>query len=261
MKFYLFLFTAAAVLPPTLAIFLAYIPWDVPNGEVKHVTFPMNIANAPHERGYYFSQYYILTGQKAGNYIGLQPRPDAGPGRSIVHGTFSTFVPGSTVNDKDHCKPGADGSPDGVSCAVDFEGTYANTYNLEVLNTEGTTWNGTAVDTVTGRRIHIGSYTLPAGTGTTLQWHIGFVEYFPSPPPPCDKLPYTSVMFGVPTTDAGKGSLKNPYEVGPCKGEDSFRSTRTPDGGVDISAGFPAKVANVHFLDQHDGYSDISNGM
>jgi hypothetical protein len=257
MKIYLLLLTAAAVLPPTLAMFVAYLPWDVPKDDVTHVTFPMNIANAPHERGYYFSQYYILTGQDKGNYIGLLPRPDAGPGMSVIRAAFSTFVPGSTTNDDDYCSPGADGGP-GISCAVDFDGTYAHTYNLEVRNTQGTTWNGTAVDTATGRRIHIGSYTLPAGTGTTLQWHTGFVEYFVSTPP-CSDLPYTSVVFGVPTTDAGVGSLRDPTEQGACAGKDNFQFKRTAENGIEISAGFPANVVNMRF--QHEGYSGIGNGM
>ena len=124
MKIYLFLLTAAAVLPPTLAMDVAYIPWDVPKNDVAHVIFPMNMANTPHEDGYYFSQYFTFTGQtKAATLV---PRYDAGPGMSIIHAVFSTFVPGSTTIDYEYCHPGADGGPD-VSCAINFGGTYANT--------------------------------------------------------------------------------------------------------------------------------------
>lgn len=234
MKIYQFLF-AAAVLQPTLAIFLGYVPWDVPNNDVKHITFPMSIADAPHQTGYYFMQYWILAGHNTGNYIGLQPRPDSSPGNSVIHGTFSTFVPGSTINDPTHCHDGADGGP-GVSCAVDFAGTYAHTYNLEVSNTQGTTWNGTAVDTVTGERIFIGSFNLPAGSGTTIAWHTASVEYYVSTPA-CNAFPHTSVVFGVPKTDAGVGTLGEPYEVGACAGKDNFQWTRNGDGGVQITAG------------------------
>ena len=262
MKIY-FLLLIAAGLSPTLAIFIAYLPWYVPENDVKHVTFPMNIANAPHEYGYYFAQFYILTGQEKGSYIGLLPRTDAGPGMSVIRAAFSTFVPNSTTNDNDYCHIGADGGP-GITCAVDFDGTYAHTYNLEVRNTQGTTWNGTAVDTVTGRRIHIGSYTLPAGTGTTLEWRTGFVEYFPWPLPvardwKCSDLPHTSVVFGVPSTDAGVGGLLKPAEHTPCDGQDNFKYNMTPDNGFDISLGFPGKVGKVRF--QHEGYSEIGNGM
>ena len=162
---------------------------------------------------------------------------------------------GSTTKDA-NCHLGADGGP-GVSCAVDFNGTYAHTYNLDVRNTEGSTWTGTAIDTVTGIGTHIGTFTLPKG-GTTLAWQIGFVEYF-FPTPPCNQLPYTSVVFGVPTTDAGVGRLDDPYEVGDCAGQDNFRFSRTADNGLDISAGFLAKAINVHTQPKEE--YRIGNGL
>ena len=63
----------------------------------------------------------------------------------------------------------------------------------------------------------------------------------------------------MPTTDAGVGHLLDPYEGGACRWQDNFNYTRTVDGGLDMSVGFHAMMANVHF--QHEGYSDIGNGM
>ena len=230
MKLLLFLLTAAAALPSTIAIFLTYVPWDVPNNDVKHVTFPMNIANTPKKRGYYFAQYFLLTGQEEGTYIGLQPQDDG-----TIRAVFSSFAKGATADDA-NCHDGSDGGP-GVTCAVVFDGTHANTYNLEVRNIVGTTWNGTVIDTVTGRSMHIGTFALPTGTGLGLRWHMGFVQYLKSAPL-CSELPYTSVVFGVPTTDAGVGSLKDPYEVGDCMRQDNFSFT-TADNGVAITVGSP----------------------
>ena len=246
MKILFFLLTAAAVLPSTLGIFLSYVPWSVPNNDVKsHVVFPMNIANAPKKRGYYFMQYFTFTGQVNGSYIGLQPQDDGS-----IRAAFSTFMDKSTTSDA-NCHLGADYGP-GVTCGVIFKGSYANTYDLDVRNTGGTTWTGTVIDTVTRVSTHIGTWTLPSGGGTTLAWHIGAVEYFKSPIPACDKMPYTSVVFGVPRTDAGVGSVKDPYEVGACKGKDNFKFTRTADLGVEISVGFTAKETNFHSQPEED---------
>ena len=260
MKFYHFLLTAAAVLPPTIATFNAYLLWDVPKGDVKNLTFPMNIANAPHDWGYNFAQQYQFSGQDfdESNRIDLQPCPDASSGKSMIQATFSTFTPGSSTDDKVHCTSEADSSP-GVRCSVEFEGTYDHTYNLTVRNTQDTTWIGTVVDTVTKREIHIGSYTLPAGTGNTLKFGSGYVSYWTWPPVPCNNLPYMSVVFGVPTTDAGVATLQDPWEMGTCEHHANFKFTRTLDDGLEISAGFSSKVANVRF--QHEGYSDIGNSM
>ena len=241
------------MLTELVAVF-AFIPWSVPNNNLTHITLPINIANAPHEYTYAFAQGFVLKGQPdADIYTALLPQPDAGPGISVIRAVFEVYLDaaGSTTVD-DNCTP----HDRGVTCAVNFDGTYDNTYNLEVRNTEGTTWNGMAIDTVTRRRIHIGSFTLPVGTGTTLTSGRGMLVFEGQgggPPwPHCDEFPHSSVVFGVPATDAGVGSLRDPEEE-TCKGEDNFKFQRTPDGGIETSIGFP-KAANICF--QHEeGYS------
>lgn len=128
-----------------------------------------------------------------------------------------------------------------MSCSVEFSGPYSE-YRLEIRNTQGTTWTGTAVDAITGRRVHIGSYTLPAGTKGISKSEQGFVEYYPwnSGTHTCRSLPHTSMVFGVPTTSttgAGPGSLGNAYEYGDCVGRVAFKSQRTLQG-VHVSVGF-----------------------
>jgi len=217
---------------------VALLPWRITGispSPLTDITFPINVANAPHKHGYYFAQQFNFSGQGIG-YTGLQPQYDASNGTSFIRAVFSTFINGSTLNDPDHCTPGADGGP-GVSCAAIFTGTYANTYNLEVRNTEGTTWNGTAIDTVTGRRIHIGSYTLPVGTEGIQHYEFGFVEYFLWTST-CQDLPYTSVVFGEPsTTVGGVGDLHDPLPQGDCTGKDNLQFKKSAQG-IEISAGF-----------------------
>ena len=254
MKLLPFLLRAAAVLPSTLAISLAYVPWDVPNNDIKHVIFPMNIAKAPHQRGYYFVQYFILNGQVSGSYIGLQPQDDG-----TIRAAFSTFINGSTTSDG-NCRRGAKSR--GVNCLVDFRGTYAHTYNLDVRNSEGSTWTGTVIDTVTGISTHIGTFTLLSGSETTLAWHRGLVVYLLPSTDPSTELPNTSVKFGVPKTDAGVGILKDPYEAAAFAGHDNFKFTRTADNEVDISVGSPASLkATFRSQTQPEEDYGIANGL
>ncbi|KAF5856082.1 hypothetical protein ETB97_007882 [Aspergillus alliaceus] len=212
---------------------------NIPSTGLKDITFPISIANAPHKEGFYFAQQYAFNGVSDIGYTGLQPRPDAN-GASIIHAVFSSFIPGSTSNDA-NCHDGADGGA-GVSCAVEIEASYANTYHLAVKNTQGTTWTGTLVDTTSNTETHIGEYTLPSGTGGIKKSQVGFVEYYPwnsAGGHTCDSLPYTNATFGTPTsTESGvQGTVSKPYEYGDCVGKVRF-DVQEVDGGYEVSVGF-----------------------
>lgn len=211
---------------------------DIPSTGLTDITFPISMPNATHESGYYFAQQFNFKGQSNVGYTGLQPGPDSNS-EPVVHGVFSSFISGTTTNDG-NCHYGADGGP-GVSCAVDIEATYEHGYLLKIQNTEGTTWTGTLVDAVTGAETHIGSYTLPAGSGGIQGSQVGFVEYYPWNRPgvhSCSALPWTSVTFGAPSTSDGKsGSLGKPYEYGDCVGQADF-STVQSGTGYEVSIGF-----------------------
>ncbi|KAF3386890.1 hypothetical protein F1880_001179 [Penicillium rolfsii] len=210
---------------------------NVPSNGLTDISFPISMPNAPHKSGYYFAQQFNFNGQSDVGYTGLQPRPDAN-GKSIIHGVFSSFIDGTTTTDA-NCSVGADGGP-GVSCAVDVQATYDHGYLLEVQNTGGTTWTGTLVDSVSGTRTHIGSYTLPSGTGGIKGSQVGFVEYYPwnAGSHACGDLPKTSVTFGAPISTTGKsGSLDQPYEYGDCVGQVGF-STMQSGTGYEVTVGF-----------------------
>jgi hypothetical protein len=210
---------------------------DVPSTGLKDITFPISMPDATHASGYYYAQQFNFNGQSDVGYTGLQPRPDSGS-QSVVHGVFSSFISGTTTNDS-NCSDGADGGS-GVSCSVDVDATYADGYLLRIQNTEGTTWTGTLVDAVTGTETHIGSYTLPSGSGGIEGSQVGFVEYYPwnSGTHSCGALPKTSVTFGAPTTSSGNsGSLGKPYEYGDCVGQVDF-STQQSGSSYEVSVGF-----------------------
>jgi hypothetical protein len=126
---------------------------------------------------------------------------------------------------------------------VEFSAPYEDAYQLVVRNTVGTTWDGSVVDATTGKSVHIGSWTLPVGTGGIKGSQVGFIEYClwnDGKNHPCSTLPFTSMTFGVPTTtmSGATGSLGDAYEYGNCVGQVAFESHRTSDQGVEVSVGF-----------------------
>ncbi|THC97573.1 hypothetical protein EYZ11_002928 [Aspergillus tanneri] len=227
---------------PIIAQALVGIDWSVTNAPsvgLKDISFPMNIANAPHEEGYYFAQQFGFHGVSDVGYTGLQPRPDSN-GRSIIHAVFSSFIDGTTTTDS-NCHDGADGGS-GVSCSIEIPAPYGHAYNLVVKNTLGTTWTGTLVDASNKESYHIGTYSLPAGTGGIKDKQVGFIEYYPwngQPSHTCGSLPWTDVAFGNPTTTAQGVSAKvgKPYEYGDCVGKVNFK-VQEINGWYDAAVGF-----------------------
>jgi hypothetical protein len=213
---------------------------DVPDAGLQDITFPFNMAKAPHVTGYYFAQQYSFVNVDQIGYTGLQPREDK-DGQSIVHGVFSSFQ-GGTTSDHPNCSEGADGGP-GVSCAVEIVGDYSHTYHCVVENIGDTTWRGSLVDTVTGESVVIGLWSLPAGAGGIQASQGGFVEYYPwndGKEHGCETLPWTEATFGSPfssTKSAGNGSITSVYEYGGCEGKAGFSKEETSDGW-DIKVGF-----------------------
>lgn len=236
------------VLLPSLVSANIGISWsiaDVPSSGLKDITFPIAMPNVKHETGLYFAQQYGFVGADSVGYTGLQPRPD-GPSGSVVHAVFSSFIAGTTSTDTEYCSDGADGGA-GVSCAVEITAPYSHTYNLVVENTHGTTWTGTLVDAVLGNSTHIGTYTLPAGTGGIQSSQVGFLEYYlfnvanADKNGECGTMPRADVTFGPPTTttsDSGVGELGEPWAYGGCEEESNFKSTPVEGGAYRVTVGF-----------------------
>ncbi|KAJ7628042.1 hypothetical protein DFH06DRAFT_1338868 [Mycena polygramma] len=192
-----------------LSAFLAIVPCakalvgtfysvtNVPDTGLTDITFPLTIVEADHFAGYYFAQDFTFINSGRG-YTGLQPRPDAEDGTPILHGVFSSFIDGTTTTDA-NCVTGADNGP-GVSCSAEWNGVYGRTYNLEVKRNGSSLWVGTAIDTVTRQRMHIGSWTLPASAEGIQGGEEGFVEWYPwnsyQPPNHCALLPYQNTSSG-----------------------------------------------------------------
>ncbi|KAJ6556859.1 hypothetical protein DFH09DRAFT_1489426, partial [Mycena vulgaris] len=217
------------------------VSWSVTNtpaGGLPDITFPLTIVEADHIVGYHFGQQFSFVTSGIA-YIGLHPRPDSS-GKPVVRGIFSNYIPDSTTSDK-NCHRSADGGAAGdvaVLCAVDWAGVYNRTYDLEVISGENQTWIGTVIDTVTGARTHIGSFTLTR-PGGGIGNQAGFVEWYPWISDHCARLPYQKTIFGNPrTTHAGSvGVQKLPSQDGDCTGKANFHAERVV-GGVVNSCGF-----------------------
>ncbi|KAF9461684.1 hypothetical protein BDZ94DRAFT_1263095 [Collybia nuda] len=228
-------FAVVASLMPTLTMGFVSAPWVIPNipkNGLQDIIFPFSIADAPHKEGFYFRQQFAFNGRAEPAYTGLQPRPDDANGKPIINAALASFMPGTTSADS-NCLPANDGRP-GVRCSVDFSGPYDHVYNIEVRNTKGTTWNGTLVDAVTGQRVHVGSFTLPAGTGGIVGARDGFIEYFKwADGMTCAELPKTTIVFGTPKTmthGAGAGSVGTAFDYGDCLGVSGFKEQKTALG-------------------------------
>ncbi|MFC9328629.1 DUF3472 domain-containing protein [Kitasatospora sp. NPDC057015] len=214
------------------------IGWSIPKtpaAGLTNITFPMTVNPATlRANGTYFAQQYDFA--HAFGYTGLQPRADLN-GHQRLRAVFSTFTGGSTSTDP-NCHNGADGGA-GVSCGAEFDTVYGHTYNVTVAKTGTDTWTGTATDTVTGTANHIGSWTLPAGSGNLQSGQAGFVEYYEGSPT-CAELPSTDVLFGAPTsTDSGglTGSSTISHEYSGCIGQANYHATAV-GGGAHITRGW-----------------------
>jgi hypothetical protein len=217
----------------------ALLSWsipDVPEAGLTNLTFPITI-NEGTERveGTYFAQVFGFTDADEVGYTGLQPRADQ-DGRQRLHAVFSSFIAGTASSDP-NCREGADEGP-GVSCASDFDGIYGHEYAITVEQTGADTWSGTALDTVTGASSHIGTYTLPAGSGSLKGSQNGFVEYY-LPVPSCDQVQAVDVLLGAPTTTDAGGLAGSTWPDGEwrtesCHGE---YTTDTVDGSAHVTRG------------------------
>jgi len=235
------------------------VSWDIHNflgnypsgGRLTDITFRFIVHNETlHARGTYFAQqFYFDTPEENGGiaYTGVQPQPDK-KGRQYLKAIFSTFIANSTSTDK-RCSYGADGGP-GVSCYAIVPATYGYTYKILVHKIAAHTWSGEIEEKETGRKIHIGSWTLPEYVGDIKNSGVGFNEYylFYKPGYPqfsttsCDKLAKTSVIFGpVSTTNygGGVGNIHSPYEYNTkeCLGNKSQYSSRVVKDNVELPGG------------------------
>ncbi|KAG6056656.1 hypothetical protein E4U17_002050 [Claviceps sp. LM77 group G4] len=211
-----------------------------PKGGLRDITFPFRMEGATHKEGYFFAQQFSFQGLHSESVCGVKTLPNVGAGRSVIRAVFSTYQPGATTEDS-NCRDGVDGGP-GVSCTMDFYGDYSAIFDIVIENVGGTTWNATAMNTSTGREIHVGSWTLPSSAGGIESKQYGFVEYTPwnSGRHFCDNLPRTAATMYNPfsrTRGAGTGILNAPYEYLDCVKYMGF-STAKVANGYHIQCGF-----------------------
>lgn len=213
--------------------------WDIPGAPssgLRDLTVPMTIhEGSAREDGTYVSAQFAFTGISSGGYMGLQPRADEN-GHARLHGVFSSFIPGTTSTDS-QCTDGADGGA-GVSCANDVDAVAGRTYDLRIERTGANTWTGTMIDTLTGAEQHIGTFTLPAGSGNLTGSSTGFVENYWNYSGTCEGIQRIDTTIGRPTTSSGLvGSASAPHEYGECTGQANYAAS-AQNGTLRISRGW-----------------------
>ncbi|XWX01300.1 hypothetical protein V2A60_009327 [Cordyceps javanica] len=224
-------------------IHLGWEATNVPDSGLEDITFPMAMPNAPREEGYYFEQAVAFENVPEGMdptlviYTGLQPRPDKN-GKSIVHAAFSSFFPGTTTSDS-NCYDTADGGP-GVSCAIDVQSSYEDTYHLHIKVANQTSYIGTLINHSSGKRWPMGSFDLPTGVSGMKggDW-LGFMEYYFTTIGDCSKYPDTAAIFGNPftSTTGVNMSLTYPYKDNACDDTMPWHVTEIDQSTLEITIG------------------------
>lgn len=147
-------------------------------------------------------------------YLGLQQHTGVGS-RSA---RFSVW--NSTAARGPHCEPfGNEGV--GMTCFRPYPFVENHAYTLRVERLEhdgvGPWWGAHVIDGETGVATHLGDIRAPDGTGD-LRSAVSFDEYF-GPAVPCDRVPHSSVAFGLPTINRGGGRATFAgTQVGSCSG-------------------------------------------
>ncbi|KAJ7181313.1 hypothetical protein C8R43DRAFT_1116694 [Mycena crocata] len=108
---------------------------------------------------------------------------------------------------------------------------YGRTYGFEVVLQGEGTWIGTAVDSVSGERVHIEAYTLPEGVCNIESSQEGFVEWY--------LWNVEKAIFGAPSTssEGSVGMQELAYEYHDCAGKVAFDTALLRDGVV-VETGF-----------------------
>lgn len=212
--------------------------WSIPNAPadgLTQVAFPTTLnPSTGHVAGNYAAWIFEFT-KSGGAYTGLMPVPNEN-GQTRIHAAYSSFIAGTTSNDP-NCSNGADGGP-GVSCGMNFDGTYGRNYVITVARVGQDTWEGTVWDTVTGAGYHIGTFKVPAGSGNLRSSQVGFIENWSAQS--CAAVPKIDASLGRPqSAQAGLiGDVGGAFEYGACGGEENYSAVTTADG-VRIQRGQP----------------------
>lgn len=208
----------------------AYVDWSIPNAPkngLTNITFPItvNIDTTQSWNTYYAQQFGFTNVPNSSpdnplfpsiGYTGIIPLEQR-LGHQRLSAKFSSFI-AETKSSDPNCTDGIDGGP-GLDCIVSFDGVYGHTYDLTVAQDGTDTWTGSALDTTTGISTHIGTYTLPKGSGKLGNAEAGFVEYF-THSESCLSMPAVDVVFGAPrSTDAG--GLSGSTQLGDYQPEDA----------------------------------------
>ncbi|RCI14859.1 hypothetical protein L249_6724 [Ophiocordyceps polyrhachis-furcata BCC 54312] len=212
---------------------------DAPQG-LRDVVFSYDLSEADFEYSWqYGAAFWFGNAREDVAYIAIQPYPN------YIRASFYFFTPGTTtrfprdLDESGNWKPGCIMSADGVagvSCHNFLDRSdHGGLFNLSVTNTGPSTWSGKFIDTLTGKELPIGEWTLPHSRGIKPG-----VDYFlealrGTQQPSCAGIPGTVTTLVRPycSSSGESASLKEPYAIGACKKNVHFE-TRDVDSGKQV---------------------------
>lgn len=194
--------------------------WSVNATNITSLTMPFTVNTALESAGYYYANQFSFTGTRAVGYIGLQPRTDE---QYMV--VFSSFISGTQVTDKNHCRQGADGG-EGVSCSVMYPIKINRKYLFEIRRAtdDANVWYGFVREEDSKEETQIGAWRLPENSGTLRNSQSGWIEYYKDVGT-CFMTEVTQITVSPPfvTQSGEQGVLTYPHNYGRCMGKFNFR--------------------------------------
>ncbi|RDA85553.1 hypothetical protein CP532_3319 [Ophiocordyceps camponoti-leonardi (nom. inval.)] len=213
--------------------------------DLRDVVFSYDFSKVDLEYSWqYGAAFWFGNAREDVAYIAIQPYP------TYIRASFYSFTPGTTtrfprdLDENGNWKPGCIMSADGVagvSCHNFLDKSdHGGLFNLSVTNTGPNTWSGKFIDTITGKELPIGEWTLPHSRGIRPG-----VDYFlealrGAKEPACAGIPGTVTTFVRPycSSSGESAPLEEPYAIGPCKKNVRFETRNVGSGReVEVQGG------------------------
>jgi hypothetical protein len=199
----------------------------------EHVVLP-EVDPGPDATYFWAHQFRLIGGE--GGYIGLQTkgnRADGSLGKMAIFSIWDAVEaegPGTT-------RFGGEGT--GWSCRIPYQWQAGRAYGLRVYTPGGGWWAGLIRDEATGEVHELGGIRVPGHWRNLDSWSVMWTEWYGGPLGSCNDLPYSSVVFGTPTAEAGEvkpaGSHSH-FGDGTCE----TSNIEALAGGVRHQMGMPA---------------------
>ncbi|MFJ3707434.1 DUF3472 domain-containing protein [Streptomyces sp. NPDC090053] len=183
-----------------------YAYWNAPQ-DVTSVSIPMTLQHSPGNYNAYWSTQFTFAGSGASGYMGFQTHADGGGMFlvSIWNGTAATAGGAGT-----YCQDFDEGGT-GKTCRLDQRPVEGHQYAMQAEQQSGSNWKYSIVDRTAGTTTVLGTIRIDGDHSMAGGSFISWTEYFDwnNPATTCADAKYSKLLFGIPTTSAGKGTYRS----------------------------------------------------